>query len=136
MKSGDIFKVDAAALQELADLGNTTVADIEKKVADGDTFSISKKDSCKGAVIFASKWENGKPKRGRPRRFPRATVQRLLGEPLTEAEETEPTKAATPVQAPAEPEVDTDALEERAAALLAAPATAAVADAEDDDDEW
>lgn len=106
MKAGDVFTLDTQAIQEVSDFTKVPLSEVQKKLSVGDTFSVAKSDTGKGEVARASRWVDGKPKKGRPRRFPRNTIARLLGEEVAvEAEETT---------------VDDDAaLEERAAELLA-----------------
>jgi len=133
MKSGDTFELDSQSLDELAAFGKTTVSELnKKKINEGDTFSIAKAELCKGDIVRASKWEGGKPTRGRPRRFPRAIVLRLLNETETQ----EPTQTAE--EAVESQEADEQvALEQRAEALLGAGVGAsAFSDDDDDDDSW
>lgn len=85
MKSGQTFVVDAAARTAVAEFLKLPETELDGKCDVGDTFGIAKSEKCDGDVIRASRWvpdEEGtlKPKKGRPRRFPRATVARLLGE--------------------------------------------------------
>lgn len=133
MKSGDTFVLDSQSLDELAKFGRTTVAELSKKIGVGDTFSVAKTELCGGEIIRASKWEDGKPKRGRPRRFPRAVVLRLLGETEEEGPSVDPEEVLEAQQAE-----EQEALERRANELLGVGVGAASAtdDGEDDDDSW
>jgi hypothetical protein len=133
MKSGDTFVLDSQSLDELAKFGRTTVAELSTKIAAGDTFSIAKTELCGGEIIRASKWENGKPKRGRPRRFPRAVVLRLLGETEEEGPSVDPEEVLEAQRAE-----EQETLERRANELLGVGvgATSAADDGEDDDDSW
>ena len=117
MKSGDIFTLDAQAIEEVATFTKVPLVDIQKKVNVGDTYSVAKSDTGTGDVVRGSRWVDDKPKKGRPRRFPRATVLRLLGE-----EDDTPTaqEAAEAAEATGDAE-----LEARAAELLAAEQKAA-----------
>ena len=112
MKSGDVFTLDTQSIQEVATFTKTPLVDVQKKLTDGDTYSVAKSDTGTGDVVRGSRWVDGKPKKGRPRRFPRATVLRLLGEKddRPTAEETEQATEAA----------EESALEERAEELLAA----------------
>ena len=112
MKSGDVFTLDAQSIQEVATFTKTPLVDVKSKLADGDTYSVAKSDAGTGDVVRGSRWVDGKPKKGRPRRFPRATVLRLLGEKddRPTAEETEQ----------AEESAQEEELEERADELLTA----------------
>jgi hypothetical protein len=117
MKAGDIFTLDAQAIEDVATFTKTPLVDVQKKLTPGDTYSVAKSDTGTGDVVRGSRWVDGKPKKGRPRRFPRATVLRLLGE-----EDTTPSAEET---AAAE-EASTDAeLEAQAAELLEAEKAAA-----------
>ncbi len=111
MKSGDIFTLDAQSIEEVAKFTKTPLVDVQKKCAAGDVYSVAKSDTGTGDVVRGSRWVDGKPKKGRPRRFPRATVLRLLGE-----EDTRPTpeEVASVAETAAEAE-----LEAKASALLA-----------------
>jgi len=80
MKIGDTFTLDAQGLQETAEFTKVTVADLQSKVSVGDTFSLSKKNKFNTTIVQGTRWVDGKPQKGRPRRFARATVARLLGE--------------------------------------------------------
>jgi len=80
MKSGDIFTLDAQSVEEVAKFAKTPLVDVQKKCAAGDVYSVAKSDAGIGDVVRGSRWVDGKPKKGRPRRFPRSTVLRLLGE--------------------------------------------------------
>lgn len=79
MESGQVFKVDQEAVEEMAKFFSKSESYFEKLL--GLEFSIAKSD---GAItqklVRASKWVDGKPQRGRPTKFPRVTVARLLGE--------------------------------------------------------
>lgn len=113
MKSGDVFTLDTQSLDEIAKFNKVPLADVTKKLSDGDTFNIAKSDSGKGDVVYGSRWVDGKPQKGRPRRFPRATVARLLNEEYE-------TESASEEAEVAEAEAEDDAaLEEQAEALLA-----------------
>lgn len=79
MKSGDTFVLDAQAIQEVADFIKKDLSEVQKKLSVGDTFSISKRDKLNTEIVNGVRWRDGKPQKGRPRRFPRATVVRLLG---------------------------------------------------------
>jgi hypothetical protein len=111
MKAGDIFTLDAQAIEEVATFTKVPLVDVQKKVAIGDVYSIAKSETCSGEIIRGSRWVDDKPRKGRPRRFPRATVLRLLGEEDT-------TPSAEEVAQAAEASNDA-ALEEEAARLLA-----------------
>jgi hypothetical protein len=112
MKSGDVFKLDTQSIQEVATFTKTPLVDVQKKLTAGDTYSVAKSDSGTGDVVRGSRWVDGKPKKGRPRRFPRATVLRLLGE-KDDRPTTEETESASEA-------AEEEALEERAEELLAA----------------
>lgn len=80
MQSGQVFRVDTQATQEMADFYKREVRAFED--LDGLEFSIAKSKATPAVTsteVRASKWVDGKPKKGRPRKFPRATVARLLG---------------------------------------------------------
>jgi len=94
MKIGDTFVLDDAAVEATANLCGQAVDSLSGKVESGMTYGVSKSATLTSDVILASKWEENdegvlKPKRGRPRRFPRATVLRLLGEEDTQADTAE-----------------------------------------------
>jgi len=135
MKSGDTFTLDSQALDELATFGKTTVSELTKKIEVGDTFSIAKTELCGGEIIRASKWKDGKPTRGRPRRFPRAVVLRLLGETEEEGASVAPQEALEAQQAE-----EQEALERRAEELLGVGVgvgeTSDANSEDDDDDSW
>jgi hypothetical protein len=134
MKSGDTFTLDVQSLDELAAFGKTSVADLTTKINVGDTFSIAKTELCGGEVIRASKWDDGKPKRGRPRRFPRAVVLRLLGETEEDGAPLAPEEVLEVEQAE-----EQDALERRANELLGVGAGSVGTpgtNSEDEDDSW
>jgi len=119
MKAGDVFSLDTQSIEEVAKFTKTPLVDVQKKLKDGDTYSVAKGYSTEVGVVRASRWEDGKPKKGRPRRFPTSTVLRLLGE---ESETDEDVVVAD------EAAEDT-ALEERGEALLAS-------DSQGDADSW
>lgn len=108
MKSGDIFTLDAQSIEEVSKFTKTPLVDVQKKCAAGDVYSVAKSDTGTGDVVRGSRWVDGKPKKGRPRRFPRATVLRLLGEVDTRPETEEVAEKAADSE-----------LEAQAAALLA-----------------
>jgi hypothetical protein len=112
MKSGDTFIVDKQALGELAGFYKMDEGSFSK--IEGLTFSIAKSKNAPAITsseVRASKWKDGKPSRGRPRKFPRTTVARLLGE--------DPNDFQEPVKATVEDVVDeVDTLEEVAAAFV------------------
>lgn len=94
MQTGDIFKIDNQAVQEMAKFYKRPEGDFSN--LEGLEYSIAKSKVSKAVTtteVRATKWEDGKPKRGRPRKFPRVSVARLLGETddasLTGAVETE-----------------------------------------------
>jgi hypothetical protein len=64
MEIGDVFKVTGDFASQC-------------KVEDGSTFCIKKITSVE---VRASRVENGRPKKGRPRKFPFQTVSAILGE--------------------------------------------------------
>ena len=117
MKAGDVFTLDAKAIEETATFTKIPLVDVQKKLTPGDTYSVAKSDTGTGDIVRGSRWVDDKPKKGRPRRFPRATVLRLLGE-----EDDRPTaqEAAEAAQASGDA-----ALEAEAAKLLAAERAAA-----------
>jgi len=135
MKSGQTFVVDSMALTDVAEFLKTPESDLGDKFNVGDTFGISKSEKCDGDVIRASRWVpdaegNLKPKKGRPRRFPRATVARLLGE-TDDRSLTEPTAQVAAETAQEDEDAD---LEAHAQELLeAAPATS---EASSEDASW
>ena len=94
MKSGDVFTLDAQSINEVATATKVSVEQVRDKLSDGDTYSIAKSERCDGTLVRASRWVDGKPKKGRPRRFPAATVARLLGESYDAPEEAEETTEA------------------------------------------
>jgi len=110
MKAGDIFTLDAQAIEETAEATNVALLKVQEKLSPGDVFSISKTERCAGILIGASRWVNGKPIKGRPRRFSAPTVARLLGETYTAPQAAEEDLSVT---------VDAE-LEAHAADLLAA----------------
>ncbi len=114
MKSGDIFTLDETAIEEVADFSKVSIRKIETKIKVNDVFSVAKNSNCNGPIVYASRWVDGKPSRGRPRQFPRATVIRLLGEAAVEAVE----QAQTAEEQRRNQEEEKRALEERAAELL------------------
>lgn len=125
MKSGDIFVVDAKAISELADFYGVDVAKLQ--ALDGVTFSIANSKSAPAITsveVRASKWKDGKPSRGRPRKFPKTTVARLLGETLSDTTEevvaqVESAKVETKVEVAETQEFDDfDSLDEAAALLV------------------
>lgn len=128
MKSGDVFTIDDQAIDEVAKFTKVPVTQVRSKLTNGDTFSIAKNEQCGSEVVRASRWVDGKPTKGRPRRFPAATIARLLGETYVA-----PVAAAAPVAAPVVD--DTADLEEHAADLLDAPEETPVV-AEDSASSW
>ena len=131
MISGQTFQLDEQALVEVAAFSKLSLPKVRESLSVGDTFSIAKKEDCAGAVINASRWDVdsngvGKPRIGRPRRFPRGTVERLLGEPVT-------TPVFTQVLSEeAEAEAESQAEE----TLLQAEAEALLANESGEDDSW
>jgi len=119
MKAGEIFTLDDQAVQEIATFTKTPLVDVQKKCAAGDVYSVAKSETGTGEVVRGSRWVDGKPRKGRPRSFPRATVQRLLGEEFTPAAEV--------VEVEAEKADDME-LEAHAAELLTPTEEAATAD--------
>lgn len=86
MQVGDVFTLDTKAIEETAETTGKPEATLREKLSEGDTFVIAKSEQFfNNKVVKASRWVVdddgvGKPKQGRPRRFARATVARLLGE--------------------------------------------------------
>jgi hypothetical protein len=132
MKSGDVFTVDAQAIEETAAFTKVALEALQAKVNVGDTFSISKADKCTTSVIRGTRWVDGKPQKGRPRRFPRATVARLLGEDDSAFESTQGAQEAQEAASQAAAEA---ALVEHATTLLNEPAPVA-AEVSDEDSSW
>lgn len=89
MNVNDVFTVDQGAIDEL-----------KLEVTAGQQYRITQ--PVNGVEVRASKVVDGKPQKGRPRRFPVATVARLLGVPVpavtaTATATTETTETATEV---------------------------------------
>lgn len=127
MKSGDIFTLDAQAIEDTAKFTKVDLGALQKKLSDGDQFSISKSDKLNTNVIRGVRWVDGKPQKGRPRRFPRATVARLLGFDDSEFEAAQSAQEAAVAQQTAEEAAN---LESRAEELLETPADAPAVEAE------
>lgn len=124
MKSGQTFVVDAQAVQDVASHLKVDAKELDGKLSAGDSYVVAKSEKCEGDVIKASRQVlvDGelKSKKGRPRRFPRSVVARLVGE-TDDRSLTAPTEEAV---AQAKEEADESELEAHAASLLAeAPAT-------------
>lgn len=116
MEAGQVFKIDAEAAK---DLGND---DLE-----GREYAITKtRGNITDVEVRASQFKDGKPSRGRPRRFPRSVVARLLGE--TSDPSLQAVEEAADVAVDDEPTVEE--LEEKAEELIAASET------ETDDEPW
>lgn len=81
MQTGQVFKIDAQAVKEMATFYKRPESDFDQ--LNGREFSIAKSKTVQSVTdteVRGTKWEDGKPQRGRPRKFPRSTVARLLGE--------------------------------------------------------
>lgn len=105
MQTGQTFVVDAQAVEDTAKFYKKTLAQYQALGLVGRTFSIAKSrpghEPVSALEVRASAWEDGKPRIGRPRRFPRCVVARLLGE-LNDASLTNPVGIVTaPAAAPA-----------------------------------
>lgn len=136
MKSGDVFTLDAQAIEETAKFTKVDLGALQKKLSEGDEFSISKSDKLNTNVIRGVRWVDGKPRKGRPRRFPRATVARLLGFDDSAFEAAQTAQQTAVVQQTAEEAAN---LESRAEELLETPAETPAETAEvasDDDLSW
>ena len=106
MESGQVFKVDAQAAQEI---GAPELAECQ--------YSIVADNGVTSVFVRASKWADGKPQRGRPRTFPRKVVARLLGELNDASLLAEPVAATAPVEQPAVV-APVEALEKKAEDLI------------------
>lgn len=125
METGQTFVIDKQAVGEMAKFYKRPEGELQK--LEGLTFSIAKSkvtSAVTSTEVRGTKWEDGKPKRGRPRKFPRATVARLLGE-LSDA-------SLTGVEAKVEDSSDDAELEQAADELVGATAS----DSEVEDDSW
>jgi hypothetical protein len=81
MQTGQVFKIDAQAVKEMASFYKRPESDFAQ--LEGREFSIAKSkvtSAITDSEVRGTKWDDGKPQRGRPRKFPRTTVARLLGE--------------------------------------------------------
>lgn len=81
METGQTYTIDGAAVKEMASFYKRPENDFAS--LEGRVFSIAKSKSTAAVTdseVRGTKWEDGKPQRGRPRKFPRAAVARLLGE--------------------------------------------------------
>lgn len=128
MKPNDTFVLDAQAIQETAEFTKVALSELQKKLSEGDTFSISKRDKLNTNVVRGVRWVDGKPQKGRPRRFPRATVARLLN---FDDSAFQAAQEAAEAAAVAEVAQDEQALESRAEELLGATVDAAPSPNED-----
>jgi len=72
LKKGVVFRIDANAADEFS-------------LDDGAEFAISR--DATATEVRASRFKDGKPARGRPRKFPTSAVARMLGFETEEAEE-------------------------------------------------
>lgn len=132
MITGQTFTVDAQAVKEMAKFYKRAEDDESLTKLEGVTYSIAKSKTTKAVTddeVRGTKWVDGKPQRGRPRKFPRATVARLLNElddaslqPKAEAEE--------------DSVKDEEAELEKAAEEQLVGANAPTEDASSDDDAW
>ena len=111
-KKGIVFRIDADAAKELS-------------LTEGDEFAISKDSTA--VEVRASRFRDGKPARGRPRKFPTATVARLLG--ITDLPAPAPLRQVT-VEDTVSDEGDSTEDEARVSSLIAGttPAAAAASD--------
>jgi len=115
MEAGQVFKIDADAAK---DLGNEEL--------EGREYAITKtRGNITDVEVRASQFKDGKPARGRPRRFTRSLVARLLGETDDPSLQVVEVEAADVVEEPT-----VDELEEKAEELIAASETEA------DDEPW
>ena len=64
LAKGTVFKIDASAAAEFS-------------LDEGTEFAVSR--DANSVEVRASKFKNGVPSRGRPRKFPTAAVARMLG---------------------------------------------------------
>ena len=81
MISGQVFKLDEQGVQETALFYKTKLAKLNDLV--GGEFAIASGRTSNAITereVMCSRIVNGKPSIGRPRRFPRTVVARLLGE--------------------------------------------------------
>ena len=153
MQTGQVFKIDAQAVKEMATFYKRPESDFAS--LEGREFSIAKSkvtSAITDSEVRGTKWEDGKPQRGRPRKFPRSTVARLLGEnddaslqpasASSDASDGADTADASGDTAEASDSADEgESLDDAAEELIAATATTPVADQADggdggDDDSW
>lgn len=139
MKSGQVFKVDAQALSEMAAFYKRPESDFSK-LNDAE-FSIANSkvtSAVTSTEVRCTKWEDGKPKRGRPRKFPRSTVARLLGETNDPSltGETETPSSEVQVEEVSEATVEVETVEDVDSEELLAAAEAAIASSDDDGSDW
>jgi len=78
MKLNDVFTVDQATIDELKLTRN--IKKVEQPVVAGQQYRISQPPN--SVEVRASVIVDGKPQKGRPRRFPTAVVARLMGVPV------------------------------------------------------
>ena len=78
MKLNDVFTVDQATIDELK--LTCKLKDVEQPVTAGQQYRISQPPN--SVEVRASRVVDGKPQKGRPRRFPTAVVARLMGVPV------------------------------------------------------
>ncbi len=126
MQVGQVFKVDSQAITELAKFYKRAEGDF--KSLEGVDFSVAKSKVTSSVTeneVRGTKWVDGKPQRGRPRKFPRATVARLLGE-------TDDVSLQAPTES-AEAASDDAELEDAADELVA---TASPSESTSENDSW
>jgi len=78
MKLNDVFTVDQDTIDELK--LTCKLKDVEQPVTAGQQYRISQPPN--SVEVRASRVVDGKPQKGRPRRFPTAVVARLMGVPV------------------------------------------------------
>ena len=107
---GIVFRIDASAAKEFS-------------LTENSEFAISR--DATAVEIRASRFKDGKPARGRPRKFPTAAVARMLG--ITDLPTPAPLRQATVADSDGD-DGDSSEDEARVSSLIAGTTPAAAAD--------
>lgn len=112
LKKGVVFRIDSDAAKEL-------------NLTDGSEYAISV--DANAVEVRASKFKDGKPARGRPRKFSTADVARMLGVTLT---------VSAPEDAVEDSSDDSEEDEARVSSLIAGTTPTAATVSSNDETPW
>lgn len=137
MKTGQIFRVDAQTQTDTAAFYKVTVDSFSDKMPVGSEWAIAKSkvtDSVTKLEVRASRVLSGSVQKGRPRRFPRHVVARLLGE-LTDESLVNPPTTFVPAPTPVVTDEETSTVDEDEAASVLAASDTSEANSEVEEEE-